>query len=120
MSDNDQLETNNTNSNLIEETVIIENGQTESLELNTQGAKLVGIRLPSAMTGTILSFKISDNAGSFLDYFNSAGVKLEIPITVDTHIGLLIDDFVPVQKIKIVSNSAEGAERTIIVILGRA
>ena len=81
------------------------------------GSKLVGIRIPSAMTGANITFLIGDNAGVFLPYHNAAGSELTIPITVDTHIGMVLEDFEPVQRVKIVSDASEAADRTLILFL---
>lgn len=94
------------------EIATIANGATTSDAIESLGRVLVGIRTPAALTGTAFSFKVSFDGVNFLDYYNSAGTKVSITAAADRHIGLIVADFAGAQKIKIVSNATEGAERS--------
>jgi len=88
-------------------------GQQTSDAINVKGRILVGVRTPAALTGTTLTLQISIDGTTFLNYYNSDGNLITITMAPDRHIGLLPADLAGVQRIKIVSGSAEGAQRQI-------
>ena len=96
--------------------VTIASGQTVSNAVNCLGTVLVGIQTPAALTGTSLTFQVSDAGVTFFDYYNAAGNQVTVAMSVDKRIGLLPADFAGIQYIKLVSSSAEGAERKFTLI----
>lgn len=97
--------------------VKIASGQTESEAIDCRGGVLVGIKTPAALTGTSLTFKVSDDGVSYVDYYNALGGKLTITLGTNRRIGIEPVDFAGIQKLKIVSNSAEAAEREFTLFL---
>jgi len=97
--------------------VKILSGQTESEAIDCLGGVLVGIKTPSALTGTSFTVKVSDDGVSYVDYYNALGAKVTITAGVDRRIGIEPVDFAGIQKIKLVSSSAEAAERELTLFL---
>ena len=95
--------------------VTIASGQTESEAVDCLGGVLVGIKTPSALTGTSLTFKVSDDGVAYVDYYNAANNQVTVGIGVNRRHGIEPVDFAGIQKIKIVSDSAEAAERKFIL-----
>lgn len=99
------------------ETAIIANGQTTSGAINCYGRVLVGIITPAALTGTSFKIQVSYDGITYLSYYNLSGSELNIAVGANRHIGLLPADFAGAKFFKIISNSAEGAARTIKTIM---
>jgi len=94
------------------ETAIIGNGASESSAIACYGRILNSIEMPSAITGTLLSLKVSYDGTTYKDYYNSEGDKIVITPIADTILGLLPADMSGFLFFKLISNSAEAAERT--------
>lgn len=102
---------------LTESAVTILSGATVSSILSTSGMTLVGIQVPAAFTGTVITVQASDSAtGSFFPVYNSAGA---LSYTVAPSRWLVIDpkDFIGLQFIKLVSGTAEAADRAVNLML---
>jgi len=100
--------------------VTIASGQTASGEADLGGATLVGVMLPGALTGTTVTFTaaltpggthnpVTGSNGSALSYTVAAGKYLAVDPAL----------FHGVQFLKVVSGSAEGADRSI-TLVGKA
>jgi len=106
-------------SNLVQHrSVVISSGGTTSGAIELEGgATLVGIRMPSAFTGTAMTFTESTSTtGTFQAVYDSAG---QISLTVAASRTIMIDPARTrgLRFIKLVSGSSEGADRTIQVII---
>lgn len=95
------------------ESVTIESGQTESEGVNCLGTVLTGIQAPAVMTGTSFTFKVSDDGVTYIDYYNTAGNQLTTAVNAGKWTGIKPVDFAGVQWVKLVSSSAEAAQREI-------
>ena len=95
--------------------VTIASGQTVSEAVDCMGGVLVGIKTPATLTGTSMTFKVSDDGVAYVDYYNAAGNQVTASMPSDKRIGFEPVDFAGIQKIKIVSSSAEVAERKFIL-----
>lgn len=93
--------------------VTILNGQTESSAVDLQGLTLIAIETPAALTGTQFEFKASDDGVTYLDYYNTQGIKASAQVGVDRYVAFAAQDFASTRFLKVVSNAAEGADRTI-------
>lgn len=100
---------------------LIASGGTKSQALLVAGGVVLGIILPDAITGTTLTFEACDTAdGTFVPVYDSDGNQVSLAIAADRAIGLSgaeADALTPFPYIKLVSGSAEGADRTIKVVV---
>ena len=103
--------------NIYTDTVTIANAGTTSTAIDCRSCTIVGIIIPSAFTGTSLTFTASDDNSTFRDLYNSHGAQYYCVVAVDRHIALELSDFMCARYFKLVSGSTEGAERTITVVL---
>lgn len=94
----------------------ISNGQTKSNSINMSGTLLKTILLPAAFTGSTLTFEVSEDNSTFLPYYNINNMPVTIDISTGRAYGLGAIDFYSIKYLKIVSGSAEAAERTIKLI----
>lgn len=77
---------------------------------------VMAVQTPASMTGTELTFEISNDDTTFVPLRDSAGAA--IAVTVDTTAAayaLNANDFAGFNYIKVVSGSAEGADRDIVL-----
>jgi fibronectin-binding autotransporter adhesin len=103
----------------------ISSGQTVSnaVDLGTVNAwdAFVGFSMPSAFTGTALTFQVSTDGSNFQDLYDSSNTQVSITVTVSKDYGFT-DDVMSVlsvwRYVKLVSNAAEGAGRTIPLYIG--
>ncbi len=102
-----------------EVTATIPINDTDSDEVRIYGKTIVAIKIPSAMTGTGLSFSVSSDGEDFALFYNDAGGLIETVNTTDTawHIGIEPADFESVNNIVLISNATELAERKIKLVL---
>ena len=91
----------------------IANGATVSDIVDVQGHGLVGIIIPAAFTGTTLTFQGSFDNNTFVAMYDSAGTELSVTVSTSRMISFCPSDFVSPRYLKIVSGSAEGAERIV-------
>lgn len=96
--------------------VTIPNGATTSGAVNTRFYLLAGIEMPAAFTGATISFEASrSEGGTFKGVVDQAGAAITVTATADKMIGLdaAAGELAPWQWVRLVSASAEGAEREI-------
>lgn len=96
---------------------------TESEARPINGIKVFALILPT-MTGATISFKVSDSAtGTFVPLYDDAGNLISITATDDACVALTSSaasmGLAPCKWVKLVSASAEAAERSI-KLIGRA
>lgn len=97
-------------------TAVISSGQTTSAVVDISGYSSVLMALPAAMTGTTISFQVSDTrAGTFQSLYDSSNTLISISITASRTIALPFEVGMA-NFIKLVSGSSEGADRTITLI----
>lgn len=99
--------------------VVIANGQTVSSAADCQGGTLVALSVPAAITGASFTFQgqidgefgyqaIANTSGTVVTWTHGGANRIICPVGADALIGGLT-------QIKVVSASAEGAARTIIL-----
>jgi len=98
-------------------TATIANGATTSDTIDLEGQTLCGLSMPSALTGTALTFVIDNGSGVFNTIADGFGSDISKTVAASKYIGLSPTDFAGVDKLKLVSGSAEAAERSIVVHL---
>lgn len=102
-------------------TATIANGGTTSGEIPLRGRMVVGFRIPAAFTGTTITFTGSEvSGGTFSSIYDSDGNQVSAAVAASRFIGLSgaeADAVSAAPFIKLVSGSAEAAERLIEVVL---
>lgn len=94
----------------------IASGATTSSEIDLSGTTLCGIYIPSAFTGTSISFQAATaSGGTFVSVRDGAGNAISKTVAPSQFIKLDPTDFVGVRYLKVVSGSTEGAARTLIL-----
>lgn len=100
---------------MYDKSATIPNGQQNSADvLLSPGDSLVGIFMPAAFTGTALTFLIQHPTGSDFTLY-SAGSDVSITVAPSKYVALNSDLFKGVSKLKIRSNAAEGADRSLVL-----
>lgn len=98
------------------QTAVIANSASESGVVDLSGATLCGLIMPAAFDGTTLTFSSSTSAtGTFQNLYDANGNQISATIAASRNIALNPADFAGVRYLKIISNSAESAERTITI-----
>lgn len=96
-------------------TATILSGATDSDVIDLAGRTLCGISMPAAFTGTALTFKIDNGGSTYQLMADGAGADVSKTVAASKYIKLNPSDFAGVDKLKLVSGSAEGADRQIVV-----
>ena len=78
---------------------------------------IVGIITPAALTGTALTLKASVDGTNFFDVYDSGGTQVSVTVSTSRYISLVPSDLASMDYVKVVSGSAEAAEREIILIV---
>ena len=100
-------------------TVTIANGGTTSTTLTLVNSNLIPLALvtPAALTSTTFTFQSSADDVTYSNlYYGSTQVS--ITVAASRYVELPRDQFESVKYLKIVGGSAEGATRTITVVVG--
>ena len=99
--------------------VTIANGQTTSGAADlSHGSTLIAISMPAAFTGTALTFTGCDTSdGTFKALYDSTGTAVTATCAASRYIVLDAALFAGVPYLKVVSGSAEGAARTVRLIV---
>lgn len=100
--------------------VTISNGQTVSNAVDLKGQVIVQIIMPSAFTGTAITFQSSHNDGTYQALYNSSNTQLSITIGTSRTYNINPSDFAGCRYFKVVSGSAEGAARVIGIVTREA
>lgn len=98
------------------QTVTILSGQTDSDAIDLQGHTIIGVRMPAAFTGasiTLLEAKLTTDTFSPI---NPSGAGATYIVTPSQTIGIPANNASCANCLKVRSSSAEGADRSIVVI----
>lgn len=106
--------------NLTYNEVSIANGQTVSGAIDLQGLVICQIIMPSAFTGTAITFQSSINDGTYQALYNSANTQMSITVATSRSYNIAPTDFAGCRFLKLVSGSAEGGSRTIGIVTREA
>ena len=94
--------------------VTIASGQTKSAGVDLgKGNRLMGLQLPSAMTGASMSFEASLDGTAYVPVYDIGGGSVH-SITIGTSRYIPLDPrvFASVQYVRLVSASSEAADRS--------
>lgn len=102
---------------LSQTTLTIASGQTTSDAIDLGSMGLVGFLMPSAFTGTSITFTGAfSDSDTYTALYNADNNAFSITVAVDRYYMLNPADFIGTRFVKFVSGSSEGAERTLKVI----
>ena len=97
-------------------TITISSGQTASSSFTAREFAFGSIEAPSTLTGTTFHIEVSLDGTNFVDAYDQSGNQITFTPTVSTAHRIPNDAF-PAIEMRIVSDSAEGADRTFKVLL---
>ena|SRR3990167_5922917 len=92
----------------------IASGATTATTLDLQSKGFVGMQIPSAFTGTAVTFTGSMDGTTFVAIYNSENSAYSVTVSASRYYILNPADFLGARYVRIVSNGAEGDDRTII------
>lgn len=95
----------------------ITSGQTVSSAVDLKGYDMLAFILPAAFTGTTIQFQMSPTSinGTYYDCYNIANAVMQATVTQGRAYFIEPQDLAGIRFIKLVSGSAEGADRTILI-----
>ena len=96
-------------------TIDISENTTVSTAVDTDGLLLSGIIFPATMTGTAVTFQVAstNTGGTFKALKETDGSDVSYTITADSHVRVDPSGWAGVGAIKVVSGTAEAADRVI-------
>ena len=94
--------------------VVIGSGNTESNAIGLGAGVICGITTPSALSGGTFHVESTiDDGVSFQPVLGEDGVDLTLTVAADSYIKVSPQDYAGINKLRIVSGTPEGADRTI-------
>ncbi len=97
-------------------TATIASGQTKTGSIEISGAAFVGLVMPAAFTGTSITFEVSADGTTFQALYDEFNTQVSVTVaasrTYDLPATLTTYGFM-----KVVSGSAEGADRSLVIAL---
>lgn len=96
---------------------VIAGSTTASGALKTGGMSLVGCQMPSAFTGTSISFQVATSLTGAYQALINAGGTVSYSTAASKYIAINPVDFYGVQFFKIISNASEGSSRSLVCSL---
>lgn len=103
-------------------TIDVSESTTVSTAVDTDGLLLSGIIFPAAMTGTAVTFQVAstNTGGTFKALKETDGTDVSYTVTADSHVRVDPSGWAGVGAIKVVSGSAEAADRKINLVFHSA
>jgi hypothetical protein len=100
--------------------VAIANGATESGAASLGEYTLVGLLMPAAVTGTTVKFLSAEAlAGTYRTVTDGAGTDYSVTVAASKYVPVDLTKLSGVRFLKVVSGSAEGAARSVVLALRR-
>lgn len=97
----------------------IASGETVSNAVQVLQYKVFALKIPAAFDSTAISFQGSEKPdGDFFDVYDQAGNQISITVSTSRVIGLdaAALEVAAIPYLKIVSNSSESADRTVLLM----
>jgi len=105
----------------VTQTANIASGGTTSQALRLGGKMVVGLIMPAAFTGVAITFTVCDTVGgSYVPCYDSDNNAVSVTVAASRAYGLSgaeADALAPFPYVKLVSGSAEGAARAVLVLM---
>lgn len=92
----------------------VASGETTSNAIDLQGHTFSGIIMPDAFTGTSLTFAVSRTFDGDYTTLYKDGADFSVAVEASKSVVLQPADFTVVNFLKVISSSAEGADRTLL------
>ena len=100
-------------------TATIAEGDTVSGAVSLVGVTILGLITPAALTGTALTFQVSASAaGAYVPLHDATGAAVSVTVAASRAYYLSPAIFAVWRAVKVVSGSAEAADRTITLLTG--
>jgi hypothetical protein len=96
--------------------VTIASGQTTSGAIDLEGYEVHAISLPSAFTGTSITFQGSLDGTTYQAIYNTANTQMSMSVTQNRLYKVEPADLSGLRYLKLVSGSSEGADRAITLL----
>lgn len=96
-------------------TLTIANGATVSSTMQGQNGKLYGVVIPAAFTGVAITFQVSADNATFQALYDITGTVVSVTVAQGRSYDLP-GELVPWPSWKIVSGTAEGGARSLVVV----
>lgn len=97
--------------------ITIATSTTVSAAVSLEGVTILGIITPAALTGTALTFQVSDAvAGTYVQLYDSTGAAVSVTVAASRAFYLDPAIFAAWRFVKFVSGTAEAANRTFTVL----
>lgn len=98
-------------------TLTIPNGSTISTSYELGGTHLIGVLIPSALSGSKFTIQGSNDGVNFYNIYGSeSGTAKEIKATVNTFVAIENNFDNPFNYVRLVSNMSETAQRTLQIV----
>lgn len=97
-------------------TATITSGQTVSAAVAIVGVSILGIVTPAALTGTAFTFQVSADGSTYVPLYDAGGVQVSVAVAASRGVYLDPAIFASWRNVKVVSGSAEGADRIITLL----
>lgn len=101
------------------QTVTILNGTTVSNAIDLQEAEVVAVITPAALTGVAITFQASHDGVTYKQVTKEDGTAYSITVAASKYVNIPRTALNGVRFLKLVSGSAEGADRDIILMKRR-
>lgn len=95
-------------------TATIANGQTTSGAIDARGLSQIGLVMPSAFTGTTISFNVSADGATYQALYDATNTLVSVTVAASRSYALP-STLLAWPYFKIVSGSAEAAARTLTI-----
>ncbi len=92
---------------------VISSSGTTSSAVDLGGTSLCGIHMPSAFTGSSITFKAAASATDSYRTVTKNGISLSATVAADQYIVLDPTDFAGIRFLQVVSGASESASRTL-------
>lgn len=103
---------------MFDKTITILNTATASSVVECAGLTFCGVKFPAAFTGTTITFQMCDTiGGTYVPVHNAAGTAISYTIAANRYSAIDPKDFYGINFLKIISGSAQAADRTLTVSL---
>jgi len=102
--------------NLLTKTATIANGGTVSDAIDLEGRGLTAMVMPAAFTGTTITFQGSVDGVTYQALYNASNSAVSMTVAASRTYLFTPGDFSGIRYLKVVSGSAEGAARSILLV----
>lgn len=92
------------------------NGQSDSDTVSLNGTSIAGLYVPSAFTGTELTFQASFDGTNFFVVQDGLGTAIAVTVSPSIYVPLSPQSFYGIRNLRIISGSPEASDRVLSVV----